>query len=113
MILSNLESVPGFSIKKHFGLVTGSTVRGKDFLDDLFASLKNIFGGELQEYTSLLDESRDQALQRIQNHAEKLGANAIVGLTFSTSNIADEASELFVYGTAVYVEPLDLGLEQK
>jgi uncharacterized protein YbjQ (UPF0145 family) len=69
------------------------------------ASLKNIVGGELTGYTELLEESRQEAMQRMIAKAQQLGANAIVGIRFSTSNIAQGASELFVYGTAVVVQP--------
>ncbi|OFD34110.1 hypothetical protein A1D06_14535, partial [Acinetobacter baumannii] len=72
---------------------------------DLMASLKNIVGGELTGYTELLEESRQGAMQRMIAKAQQLGANAIVGIRFSTSNIAQGASELFVYGTAVVVQP--------
>ncbi|EJG22618.1 heavy-metal-binding domain protein [Acinetobacter baumannii OIFC143] len=72
---------------------------------DLMASLKNIVGGELTGYTELLEESRQEAMQRMIVKAQQLGANAIVGIRFSTSNIAQGASELFVYGTAVVVQP--------
>ncbi|MFX7037103.1 YbjQ family protein, partial [Acinetobacter baumannii] len=71
----------------------------------LMASLKNIVGGELTGYTELLEESRQEAMDRMIAKAQQLGANAIVGIRFSTSNIAQGASELFVYGTAVVVQP--------
>ncbi|MFC6052015.1 hypothetical protein A6M14_09235 [Acinetobacter sp. Ac_877] len=106
MLLSNLETVPGHKIIQYLNLVSGSTVRGKDIITDTFASIKNIFGGEINSYTHLLEETRTEAIQRLILKAEKLGANAIVGIRFSSSNIADEASELFVYGTAVIVEPV-------
>ncbi|MDU5497738.1 MAG: YbjQ family protein, partial [Acinetobacter baumannii] len=86
-------------------VVYGSTVRSKHVGRDLMASLKNIVGGELTGYTELLEESRQEAMQRMIAKAEQLGANAIVGIRFSTSNIAQGASELFVYGTAVVVQP--------
>ncbi|EOC1784943.1 YbjQ family protein [Acinetobacter baumannii] len=106
MLLSNLESVPGHQILKQLDVVYGSTVRSKHVGRDLMASLKNnIVGGELTGYTELLEESRQEAMQRMIAKAEQLGANAIVGIRFSTSNIAQGASELFVYGTAVVVQP--------
>ena len=107
MLLSNLESVLGHQILKQLDVVYGSTVRSKHVGRDLMASLKNIVGGELTGYTELLEESRQEAMQRMIAKAEQLGANAIVGIRFSTSNIAQGASELFVYGTAVRVTPLD------
>ncbi len=106
MLLSNLESVPGHVIRRQIDVVYGSTVRSKHVGRDLLASLKNIVGGELTAYTELLEESRQEAMNRMIEKAQQMGANAIVGIRFSTSNIAQGASELFVYGTAVVVEPL-------
>lgn len=105
MLLSNLESVPSHQILKQLDVVYGSTVRSKHVGRDLMASLKNIVGGELTGYTELLEESRQEAMNRMIAKAQQLGANAIVGIRFSTSNIAQGASELFVYGTAVVVQP--------
>lgn len=105
MLLSNLESVPGHQIQQQFDVVYGSTVRSKHVGRDLLAGLKNIVGGELTAYTELLEESRQEAMNRMIDRARGLGANAIVGIRFSTSNITQGASELFVYGTAVYVTP--------
>lgn len=104
MLLSNLESVPGHQITRQIDVVYGSTVRSKHVGRDFLAGLKNIVGGELTAYTELLEESRQEAMQRMIAKAQALGANAIVGIRFSTSNIAQGASELFVYGTAVVVE---------
>lgn len=106
MLLSNLESMPGHQIKHQIDVVYGSTVRSKHVGRDLLAGLKNIVGGELTAYTELLEESRQEAMNRMIEKARSLGANAVVGIRFSTSNIAQGASELFVYGTAVVVEPL-------
>jgi uncharacterized protein YbjQ (UPF0145 family) len=103
MLLSNLETIPGKHISKHLGLVSGSTVRAKHFGRDFIASMKNIVGGELRGYTELLQESRNQALERMIRQAEELGANAIVNIRFSTSSVAQGAAELYVYGTAVKV----------
>ena len=105
MLLSNLESVPAHRIIRQIDVVYGSTVRSKHVGRDLMAGLKNIVGGELKGYTELLEESRQEATNRMIAKAKNLGANAIVGIRFSTSNIAQGASELFVYGTAVIVEP--------
>lgn len=105
MQLSNLESMPGHRIVKQLDVVYGSTVRSKHAGRDLLAGLKNIVGGELTAYTELLEESRQQALDRMVQKAQLLGANAIVGIRFSTSSIAQGAAELFVYGTAVLIEP--------
>lgn len=103
--LSNLESVPGHTIIRQLDVVYGSTVRSKHVGSDFLSGLKNIVGGELTAYTELLEESRQEAMQRMVDKARLLGANAVVGIRFSTSNIAQGAAELFVYGTAVIVAP--------
>jgi len=104
MVINNLETVPGHQIKQHLGLVQGSTVRAKHVGKDIFASIKNIFGGELSSYTDLLNESRQESLERMELQAQLLGANAIINVRFSTSSIAAGAAELFVYGTAVIID---------
>lgn len=104
LVMTNIESVPGKKIVEHFGLVCGSTVRAKNAFKDFGAGLKNLVGGELKAYTELMNESRKQAIERLKCQAENLGANAIVNVRFSTSNIANGAAELYVYGTAVRVE---------
>ena len=104
MIITNIETVPGKNIIEHFGLVAGSTIRAKHVGRDIMASLKNLVGGELQGYTQLLQESRQQALDRMVAQARQLGANAIINVRFSTSSVAQGAAELYAYGTAVLVE---------
>ena len=104
MLLSNLEIVPGRRIAKHLGLVQGSSVRAKHIGRDIMASLKNIVGGELKGYTELLQESRQEATDRMQEQAKAVGANAVLNIRFSTSSVAAGAAELFVYGTAVVLE---------
>ena len=104
MLLSNLEIVPGKRVAKHLGLVQGSTVRAKHVGKDLFASLKNIVGGELKAYTELLQESRDEALARMVKQAQAVGANAVLNVRFATSSITQGAAELFAYGTAVVLD---------
>lgn len=101
--LSNLEHLPNYQITERLDVVYGSTVRSKHVGKDLFAGIKNIVGGELTAYTELLEESRQEAVARMVIKAEALGADAVVGLRFSTSSIAQGAAELFVYGTAVKV----------
>ena len=103
--LSNLEHLPGYIITERLDVVYGSTVRSKHVGKDIFASLKNIVGGELTAYTELLEESRQEAIDRMLLKAQALGADAVVGIRFSTSSIAQGASELFVYGTAVKAVP--------
>ena len=104
MLLSNLEAVPGRTIVKHLGLVQGSTVRSKHVGRDFMAGIKNLVGGELKGYTELLQESRQEATERMVAQAHAIGANAVLNIRFSTSSISQGAAELFAYGTAVVVE---------
>ncbi len=104
MELTNLETVPGKQVVRHLGLVQGSTVRSKHAGRDLMAGLKNFVGGELKGYTELLNESRNEAIERMIQQARATGANAVVNVRFSTSNIAAGAAEVMAYGTAVVVQ---------
>jgi uncharacterized protein YbjQ (UPF0145 family) len=104
MIVTNLETIPGKRIVQHFGLVQGNTIRAKHVGRDIMAGLKNIVGGEIKSYTSLLTQSRHEALQRMMAQAQELGANAVVNVRFSTSSVMQGAAELLAYGTAVLVE---------
>ena len=106
MIVVNTEIVPGYEIVEMKGLVQGNTVRAKHVGRDIAASFKNIVGGELKGYTELLTESRREAIPRMMQQAELLGANAVVNVRFSTSAITSGASEMMAYGTAVVVRPL-------
>lgn len=99
-----MEFLPGKKVIQHLGLVQGSSVRAKHAGKDIVAGLKNMFGGELTAYTELLQESRDEATQRMIAQAEASGANAILNIRFSTSSIAAGAAEIYVYGTAVVLE---------
>ena len=101
MILSNTETVANHSITETLGIARGSTVRSRNIGRDIFASLKNILGGEIEEYTKLQADAREQALQRMINDAKKLDADAIVNVRFTTSVVAQGASEMLAYGTAV------------
>ncbi len=103
MIITTLESVPGKTIEAHYGVVTGSTVRAKHAGRDFMASFKNLFGGELKGYTELLEESRNQAIERMTQQAKISGANAVVNVRLATSAVAAGAAEVFAYGTAVKV----------
>ncbi|WP_319522102.1 YbjQ family protein [uncultured Desulfosarcina sp.] len=104
MVITNIETVPGKTVTEHFGLVSGSTIRAKHIGRDFMAGLKNLVGGELKGYTQLLQESRQQAMDRMIEEARLLGANAIVNVRFSTSSVAQGAAELYAYGTAVKVQ---------
>lgn len=104
MITVTSSTIAGKKIVKTLGLVRGNTVRARHVGKDILAVLKNIVGGEIEEYTKLLGESREQSIDRMVAEAEQLGANAIVDLRFSTSYIMGAAAEILVYGTAVVVE---------
>ena len=101
--LSNTESIPGKTIVEFYGVVSGNTVRAKHIGRDIMAGLKNIVGGELVGYTELLQDSRQEALDRMVEQARSVGANAVVNVRFATSSISQGAAELFAYGTAVRV----------
>ena len=104
MILATTENIVGKRMVKVLGLVRGSTIRARHIGHDITATLRNIAGGEIHEYTKLLGESREQSIDRMIAEAERLGANAIVGLRFSTSSIMGAAAEVMCYGTAVILE---------
>jgi uncharacterized protein YbjQ (UPF0145 family) len=104
MIVVTTPCVEGQRIVRVLGLVRGNTVRSRHVGRDLLAGIRNVVGGEIPEYTKLLSESREQALDRMVEEARGLGANAIVQMRFQTSMIARLAAELLVYGTAVVVE---------
>lgn len=101
MILSTTETIPGRDIKEIIGIARGSTVRSRNIGRDITAVFKNIVGGEIEEYTKLQAEAREQALQRLVEDAKQHGADAIVGIRITTSMIAQGAAEISCYGTAV------------
>jgi uncharacterized protein YbjQ (UPF0145 family) len=103
MIIVTTENVEGKKIVQTLGLVRGSTIRARHLGHDFMAGLRNIVGGEITDYTKMLAESREQAIQRMVDEAEKLGADAVVGTRFVTSMVMSGASELLAYGTAVKV----------
>ena len=104
MILVNVDDIPHKKVVKSLGLVEGNTIRARNIGRDIVALFKNVLGGEIEEYTKLLAQAREQALDRMISMAEELGANAIIGIRFSTSYIMQSAAEVLVYGTAVIVE---------
>jgi len=104
IIVVTTESIPGYRVKKILGVVSGSIVRARHIGKDILASFRNITGGEIKEYTELLAQSRDEALKRMLKKAKELGANAILGVRFGTSSVAQGAAEVFAYGTAAIVE---------
>jgi uncharacterized protein YbjQ (UPF0145 family) len=101
MFITNTETIAGREIAENLGLVRGSTVRARNFGRDIFAGLKNIIGGEISEYTKLLADSREQAIQRMIDDANSLGADAIVNVRFTTSAVMQGSSEILAFGTAV------------
>ena len=101
MIISTTDKVPGREVSQILGIARGSTVRARSIGRDIFAGLKNIVGGEISEYTKLQAESREQAMQRMEEDARKLGADAILNIRLTTSMVMQGASEILAYGTAV------------
>ena len=104
MILATTEQIPGKRVTAVKGLVQGNTIRARHVGRDIMASLKNVVGGEIGEYTQLMTESRKQATVRMVAEAEGLGANAVLGIRFENAEVMQGASELLAYGTAVVVE---------
>ncbi len=104
MIFVTSDQIAGKTIKKTLGIVLGNTIRARHIGRDISAALKNIVGGEIKDYTKMMAESREQALDRMVEEAESLGANAILNVRFATSMIMQSASEILAYGTAVIVE---------
>ncbi|NLF44252.1 MAG: YbjQ family protein [Bacteroidales bacterium] len=101
MIITTTDSIPNRQITEILGISRGSTVRAKNIGQDIFAGLKNIVGGEIEEYTRLQAESREQSLQRMIDDARRMGADAVINVRFATSMIMTGASEMLAYGTAV------------
>ena len=101
MLLSTLEAIPGRRVLRVVGLVKGNTIRARHVGKDILAGLRNIVGGEISEYTKMMAEAREQAIDRMSEEAERLGANAVVNVRFSTSYIMGAASEIMVFGDAV------------
>jgi uncharacterized protein YbjQ (UPF0145 family) len=103
MILVNIDYVPGKKVEKVFGVVKGSVVNSKHIGKDIMASLRTLVGGEIEEYTQMLDEARKIAVSRMVKDAENLGANAIINIRFASASVMQSAAEIMAYGTAVYV----------
>ena len=101
MITATTENIPGHQISSHLGIVCGNTVRAKHVGRDIMAGLKTIVGGEVSGYTEMLQESRNQATDRMIAQAQAMGAEAIVNVRFTTSQVAQGMSEMLAYGTAV------------
>ena len=104
MTVVTTPNVPGKTVVRTLGLVRGNTIRARHVGKDIMAAMRNLVGGEVTEYAKLLAESREQALDRMVEQAEAIGANAVIGLQFQTSVVMGGAAEMMAYGTAVVVE---------
>lgn len=104
MIVATMETLPGKRVTRILGLVRGNTVRARHVGRDILAKMRNLVGGEVREYTKLMAESREQAIDRMVEEAERLGANAVIGVHFTTSMVMLSAAEIMCYGTAVVLE---------
>lgn len=104
IIVVTTASVPGYRIKEVKGVVRAGTVRATHIGRDIMAIIRNIKGGEVREYTELLAEAREEVLRRLIQGAKQMGANAVIGLRFSSANVGSGFAEIFAYGTAVVVE---------
>ena len=105
MIIVTTENVPGLRVTASCGLVRGSSIRARHIGKDILATLRNIAGGEVHEYSKLLGESREQAVGRMREEAQALGADAVIAVRFQTSMVMAGAAEMLCYGTAVKLEP--------
>ena len=103
MELSTTNSITGKEIKKHLGLVTGNTIRARHVGRDIIAGLKMIVGGEISDYTKMMAEAREQAIDRLKDQARAVGGNAVIEVRFSTSMVMSGAAEILAYGTAVII----------
>lgn len=101
MLITTTETIPGKEVAEILGIARGSTVRARNVGRDFFASLKNLIGGEISEYTKLQAHAREQALQRLEQDAVKMGADAVINVRMGTSMIMQGVAEILVYGTAV------------
>ena len=104
MLLSTTDTIHGKRIVKHLGLARGNTIRARHIGRDIMALIRHMIGGEITDYTKMMAESREQAIDRMIEDAQKLGANAVVHMSFSTQMVMGGASEILAYGTAVVVE---------
>jgi uncharacterized protein YbjQ (UPF0145 family) len=104
MMLTPSAGIPGYRIVSSHGLVRGNTIRARHVGKDITAGLRNLIGGEITEYTKMMAESREQAIDRMMAEAEMMGANAIVCIRFTTSYVMGSAAEILVFGDAVVVE---------
>ena len=105
MIVTPASSIAGHRVAKTLGLARGNTIRARHMGKDILAVFKNIVGGEIEEYTKMMGEAREQAIDRMVSDADSLGANAITDMRFSTAYVMGSAAEIVAYGNAVVIEP--------
>ncbi|GAB6136252.1 YbjQ family protein [Thermococcus henrietii] len=105
MIVVTTEEVPGYRVVEVKGLVRGGVVMATHLGRDILAGLRNLVGGEVKEYTEMMAQAREIALQRLIQQAEEMGANAVIGMRFMTSNVGQRMAEVYAFGTAVVIEP--------
>ena len=101
MIISTTETIVGKKVTETLGLVSGNVIRARNIGSDVFASVRNVVGGEVKSYTKLMTDSRNEAIQRMIQAAEALNADAVIAVRFSTSTVVSGAAEILAYGTAV------------
>ncbi|MCC7568784.1 MAG: YbjQ family protein [Candidatus Methanofastidiosa archaeon] len=101
MIITTANDIPGQTVTEVLGIVKGNTIRAKHIGKDIVAGLRNLVGGELKEYTEMITEAREEAMARMEREATAMGADAIVGVRITTSQVATGAAEILAYGTAV------------
>ena len=104
MIITTTEQIEGKQVKRTIGLVKGSTIRARHLGKDIMAGFRGMVGGEITEYTKMMAEAREESLKRMVEDAESQGANAVIGLRFTTSMVMQNASEILAYGTGVVLE---------
>lgn len=104
MLLVSTDKIQGRNITQTLGLVKGSTIRAKHLGKDIIAAIKMLIGGEIKEYTDMMEEARAQAIKRMVQNAEKIGADAVINVRFATSMVMSGAAEILVYGTAVKLD---------
>jgi uncharacterized protein YbjQ (UPF0145 family) len=107
IVVSTVDVLPGFRVTQVIGLVRGNTIRARHLGNDIIAGFKTLVGGEISEYTKMLAEAREQAIDRMRAEAAERGANAVVGMRFTTSTVMTGAAEILAYGTALVVEPIE------
>ncbi|MEM1372083.1 MAG: YbjQ family protein [Pseudomonadota bacterium] len=105
MIVSTTFTVPGYEITETLGIARGNVIRAKHVGTDIIASLRNLVGGEVREYTKLMGEAREQAYDRMMAQAQEMGADAVIGVSFTTSMVMAGSAEILAYGTAVRLKP--------